>query len=150
MTLVIASEDPLSPDGRELIAGSEAALRAVYTEDECFTFTAEELCGNDISFLVARAGGQAVGCVALCDYRTYGEIKRLYVTAAGRGTGVAQALMAALEDMARQAGHRSVRLETGTKLAAAVALYERLGYRERGPFGQYSAHPASMFMQKDL
>jgi len=150
MKLTIAPEDPLTPEGRALIAGSEEALRAVYTVDECFTFTAEELTKPGITFLVARDGGTPVGCVALCDYASYGEVKRLFVPDAGRGKGVARALMADLEDRAKRQGYDSVKLETGEKLESAVILYRKLGYTVRGPFGDYPEHPASLFMEKAL
>lgn len=150
MSLSIRAEDPLSEEGRALIAGSEEALRSVYSVQECFTFTAEELVSPEITFLVAREGGAALGCVALCDYGQYGEVKRLFVAKAGRGAGVGRALMADLEARARKLGHRNVRLETGEKLESAVILYEKLGYNVRGPFGDYEEHPASLFMEKAL
>lgn len=153
MHLKIAPESPLSPDGRALVDGSETALRMVYRASECFSFTAEELDRPGIQFLVARDAAKAappLGCVALCDLGSYGEVKRLFVPEEGRGKGVAQALMADLEARARALGHCHIRLETGPKLAAAVALYEALGFRKRGPFGAYKAHPASLFMEKPL
>ncbi len=147
----IAAEDPLSAEGRALLEGSEAALREHYAPDECFTFTPEELARPGITFFVARdAAKRPLGCVALVNGRNQGEIKRLYVRPDARGQGVADALMEAAEAHARRAGLAVIRLETGPKLAAACALYRRRGYRERGPFGDYVAHPASLFMEKVL
>ncbi|NSX53980.1 GNAT family N-acetyltransferase [Parasulfitobacter algicola] len=150
MTLTVHIESPLTQDAAILIQGSEAALRDVYTADECFSFTAAELDKPGISFFVARSNGAPVGCVALCAYETYGEIKRLYVDPTGRGLGIAKTLMAALETHAKDASLDQIKLETGDKLAAAVALYGRLGYKICGPFGDYSEHPASLFMEKSL
>ncbi len=150
MSVSVAIESPITPEGRELIAGSEDALRAVYTEDECFTFTAEELLDDAIAFYVARKDDAPVGCVALVDYKTYGEIKRLYVPHTARGLGIAKILMAHLENEAKAKGHTSVKLETGDKLAAAVSLYKTLGYSVCGKFGEYEDHPASLFMEKAL
>lgn len=147
----IAAEDPLTPEGRALIDGSEAALRSVYTEDECFTFTADELAKPGISFFVARSkDGTPLGCVASCDYSSYAEVKRLFVPPEGRGQGTAKALMDHLEASARADGKSCIRLETGDKLEAAVALYAARGYTKRGPFGDYEDHPASLFMEKPL
>ena len=150
MSITVAIESPVTPEGRELIAGSEDALRAVYSEDECFTFTAEELLDDTIAFYVARKDNTAVGCVALVDYKTYGEVKRLYVPQAARGLGLAKILMAHLENEAKVKGHSSVKLETGEKLASAVSLYKALGYSVCGKFGEYDDHPASLFMEKML
>jgi putative acetyltransferase len=150
MTLTIAQESPLSETGRALIAGSQAALRAVYTADECFTFTPDELAKPSIRFFVARRDGQPVGCVALCDCGHYAEIKRLYVAPTAQNSGTGRKLMSHLEQAARQLGHRIIRLETGPKLTAGVALYQKIGYQIRGPFGDYADHAASLFMEKHL
>lgn len=149
MSLTIAQESPLTEDAHRLIAGSRAALRAVYAEEECFGFSAAQLNHPNVTFLVARRDGSAVGCVALVDQGRYAEVKRLFVTAAARGTGAAQALMQVLETQAAQ-HHAKIKLETGDKLIAAVQLYNRLGYRQRPPFGTYVEHPASLFLEKSL
>ena len=91
-----------------------------------------------------------VGCVALVDCGSYGEIKRLYVRPEWRGRGIAEALMDRLEADAGDLGLGVVRLETGSRLAAAVRLYERRGYDRCGKFGCYREHPASLFMEKRL
>lgn len=148
--ITIAQESPLSEDGRTLLAGSDTALRAVYSADECFTLNPEELVDDTITFLIAREEGVALGCVALVDCGTYGEVKRLFVAPQARGKSLSRLLMADLEARATALGHGAVNLETGDKLEAAVALYKKLGYRVCGPFGDYPDHPASLFMTKDL
>ena len=151
MTLAITIESPCTPDGRALIAGSDAALLDVFLPDEIFTMEPEELAVPEARFFVARdAAGGLLGCVAMVDCGSYGEVKRLFVPAAGRGQGVARALMAALEAHARTAGLPIMRLETGPVLTAAIRLYDSLGYQRRGPFGDYADHPASLFMEKAL
>ena len=146
----ISAEGPLTEDSRRLIEGSETALREVYSADECFTFTAEELDRPEVDFLVARKDGKAVGCVAMVRHSDYAEVKRLYVPHSARGLGVGKALMDHLEDKAKAAGLRVMRLETGPKLAAAMALYAARGYVECDRFGDYEDHPASLFMEKRL
>lgn len=146
----ITRESPVTDDGHKLINGSEAALRAVYTADECFTFTANELLDDKVSFFVARKSGQAMGCVALVNEIAYGEVKRLYVPDHARGLGIAKILMAYLEAQAKVQGLSYVKLETGDKLAAAVALYKSLGYNVCGKFGPYETDPVSLFMEKAL
>ncbi|WP_319824803.1 GNAT family N-acetyltransferase [Thalassovita sp.] len=150
MPLTIGPENPLTPEGRALIDGSETALRQVYAASECFSFSAEELDKPEITFLVARLNGTAVGCVALVDCGNFAEVKRLFVIPATRGTGAARALMTDLENRAKARRMSAVMLETGSKLAAAVTLYRTMGYVTRGPFGAYADHPASLFMEKRL
>ena len=146
----VDKESPVTDDGHKLINGSEAALRAVYSADECFTFTADELLDDKVAFFVARKNGDAMGCVALVDEGSYGEVKRLYVPDHARGLGIAKVLMAHLEAQAKAQGFGHVKLETGDKLAAAVALYKSLGYTICGKFGPYEEDPVSLFMEKAL
>lgn len=150
MALRIAHADPLSAEGRMLIGESQAALEAVYPPEDIFSLPAEGLARPDTLFLLARDGSRPAGCVALLACPGYGEVKRLFVRPDARGGGVGLALMAALEAAAMAAGLPAVRLETGSRLTAAVALYRRLGYRPRMPFGDYAPHPASLFLARRL
>ena len=148
--LMIAQESPVSEDARRLIDGSEAALAKVYTPEECFSFSPEELDTPDTAFLVARQDAVALGCIALVANDGYGEIKRLYVDDAARGRDIGAKLVEALEAEARRRGITHMMLETGDKLATAVKLYRRLGYTDCGPFGGYPDIDATMFMEKKL
>ena len=102
-----------------------------------------------------RLDGVAVGCGGVEILDGYGEVKRLYAKPAARGRGIAKALLSRIEEQARNAGVRSLRLETGTKQYAAIGLYDATGFRRRGPLGAYAAKPApaidqSLFFEKDL
>jgi GNAT superfamily N-acetyltransferase len=56
-----------------------------------------------------------------------GEIKRMYVVPEFRGRGFARALIQALEDAARDLGHRVMRLDS---TSATWPVYQAAGYRE--------------------
>lgn len=70
------------------------------------------------------------------------EIKRMYVVPNARRNGVARALLAALEDIARGLGYRTARLDTGARQPHAQAFYEASGYRRVGNFND---NPAAVF-----
>ncbi len=150
MTLTIAQESPLSEEAAALLSGSEAALREAYDITECCSYRGAELAAPNISFFVARLDGTAVGCVALCAEDGYGEIKRLFTVPQVRGQGVAKALVAHLEASAKAAAMPRILLESGSKLAAAVALYDAMGYTRRGPFADYAQGDTKVFMEKAL
>ncbi len=57
------------------------------------------------------------------------EIKRMWVSPAARGRGVARALLAHLEALIVAAGRHESLLDTNSSLTSAVALYESSGYR---------------------
>ncbi|MGP3968706.1 GNAT family N-acetyltransferase [Streptomyces sp. 6N223] len=97
---------------------------------------------REARYLVAVADGEAAGCVALQptpEDAATGEVKRMYVTPAARGRGVARALLRAVEGLAREVGYRRLRLATGHRQPAAIALYESAGYARTAPYGRYSA-----------
>jgi len=146
--ITVNQESPVTDDGHMLINGSEAALREVYTPDECFSFTADELLDDKVSFFIARKGECALGCVALVNEGNCGEVKRLYVPDHARGQGIAKILMTHLEAQAKAQNLPCVKLETGPKLTAAVTMYKSLGYTVCEKFGAYQDHSASLFMQK--
>jgi putative acetyltransferase len=87
------------------------------------------------AMLIARDGNTPAGCVALrrIDAGT-GEMKRMYVREQYRGSGLGRRLAIAVIDAAKQLGYARVVLDTLPKLAAAIALYRDLGFRETGPY----------------
>ena len=128
-------------DVQRLTADQQAELRARYGG------AAEpgiEPSADDVSVvLVARDDeGTALGCGAL---RALGddvaEVKRMYVVPAARGRGVSKAVLAALEDAAREHGWMTLLLETGPLQPDAIGLYTSAGYRPIGAFGAYVGHP---------
>lgn len=103
-------------------------------------------------FLIARdRDGTAVGCGGL---RPLGpdsaEIKRMYVDPAARGTGVATALLRALEDHARELGIPRLLLETGTGQPDAMRFYQREGYEPIEAYGPYRGVSISRCFARDL
>jgi GNAT superfamily N-acetyltransferase len=94
-------------------------------------------------FVVARSGERLVGCVGVRlvpDRSDVAELKRMFVRPEARGTGLAGALLAAVEEAARALGATTVRLDTRLDLVEARALYRRQGYVEVPAFndGDYA------------
>lgn len=147
----IAFEHPDQPAVHELIGELDAYLYSLYPAENVYALDISSLCTPGVLFAVARdAAGTAIGCGAILMKPEYGEIKRMYVRPQARGQGVARQLMQTLEAKAMQDGCRTLVLETGPTQAEALTLYERMGYRRRGPFGEYAEHPLSVFMQKEV
>ena len=88
----------------------------------------------DSVVLLAYAGGDAIGVGALGELGPrIAEIKRMYVSPASRGSGVATLLPLLLEELenrARERGFELVRLDTRDRLAEAIRIYRAAGYRE--------------------
>ncbi len=149
MALLIALESPQQGDVQALLAQSDAYHAGLYPAESNHLLPAYELAQENVRFLVARIDGTAVGCGALVLGKDgAAEIKRMFVAPGARGRQLGRAILLALEDAAAAAGATVIRLETGVKQAAALALYRSQGYRERGPFGGYREDPLSTFFEK--
>jgi PPOX class probable F420-dependent enzyme len=80
---------------------------------------------------VARDGGRVVGSARYQLRPGYTYAERVSVDRAYRGRGVGAALMRAIEDAARAAGHGEVRIGVRASLPGNLRFYEDLGYRTR-------------------
>jgi ribosomal protein S18 acetylase RimI-like enzyme len=89
--------------------------------------------------LIAYHGGAPAGCVALRDHGPGSdgagicEMKRLFVPEAFRGMGVGRALVRRAIAEATQAGYARMRLDTSTRQAEAIRLYEKTGFKRIPP-----------------
>ncbi len=108
-------------------------------------------------FLVAKDGeGVAIACGGLRplpdDMLGVGvmEIKRMYTAPSARGTGVAAAVLRALEREARDLGAHRLVLETGTAQPDAIRFYQREGYRPIPLFGSYIGSDKSVCFERQL
>jgi putative acetyltransferase len=146
----ISFEPPDQPDVHELIGELDAYLYSLYPPENVYALDISSLLHPSVLFAVVRdSAGSAVGCGAIVMKPAYGELKRMYVRPQARGQGVARWLIETLEAKAVEHGYRTFMLETGPTQPEAFILYERLGYQNRGPFGDYPDDPLSVFMQKN-
>lgn len=142
--VTVASELVDSPDSVALLWVFFAEMTSRYigkqaTENEVNASIEEDPSSDLVEptgrFLVAREGGQAVGCVGLrlLDERT-AELTRMFVLKSHRGRGVGTLLLVALERIAADLGARVVRLDTRSDLVEARRRYAANGYVEIEPY----------------
>jgi GNAT superfamily N-acetyltransferase len=91
-------------------------------------------------FFVAVGEDRLLGCAGWRAHGPDAELKRMFVTAAARGRGVARRLLAAVEESARADGRARVILEAGHKQPEAITLYESSGYERIEDFGFYKGY----------
>ncbi|MBA3882878.1 MAG: GNAT family N-acetyltransferase [Chthoniobacterales bacterium] len=134
-----------SADGRRLFAELWAEVDRIYGNEDP---SGKELTGMEVPralFVMARQRGETIGCGAIRPWSDQvAEVKRLYVSPAHRGRGVARQIMQALEQFARETRFSEIWLETGLRQHAAIRLYESLGYRRIAGFGDYKDDPLSV------
>lgn len=146
----IAPANPLSPGPAALLAASQALQAETYPPEHNFSLSTDALTAPEIRFFAATEGEAVLGVGALKLAGDYGEVKSMFTAPEARGRGVAEAILAMLEATARAEGLSAMKLETGDELAAAVRLYERMGFSRCGPFGGYEENGSSVFMEKRL
>ena len=84
---------------------------------------------------LAWVNDTVAGCVALRRFDTVrAEAKRLYVRPAFRGCGVGRALMDWVIAEARLAGYREIVGDTLPVMAAALEMYDRMGFERTAPY----------------
>ena len=155
-TVEIKDESPLTPEAAELFALSDAYAAALYPAESNHMVDAGLLAQPNVVFCVARQNGRALGCGASVLFGgshtepPYAEIKRMYVHDDARGLGLGGRILEYLEQQTALRGVRTLRLETGVISHAARRLYEKCGYYQIGPFGDYWDDPLSVFYEKTL
>ena len=106
----------------------------------------------DVQMFTARnAQGALMGCAALKNIGSeQGEIKSVRTHEDHLRQGVSRTLMEHIERVARTSGLTALYLETHNTppYAAACQLYESLGYKNCGPFGDYVQTSRNVFMMK--
>jgi putative acetyltransferase len=149
--MIIALESPDQPEVIALIAELDAYQDTLYPAESRHYLDLAALKQPNVLFAVARDNtGRPIGCGAVVLRPEFGEIKRMYVTPGGRGQGIAKKLLDLLEAQAIGSGCKLLKLETGPYQHEALALYASAGYERRGPFGDYTNDPLSVFMQKHV
>jgi GNAT superfamily N-acetyltransferase len=149
----ITAADPQGADALALLREAALEARALYPE----------LIGADASmptnpplqdraaYLVAYQAGVPVGCGALRPIDTdTAEVRRMYVLRSHRRYGIARALLVELEQAAAALHYAVLRLETGYRQTAAMALYESFGFHRIPAFGEHASDPTSVCFEKTV
>ena len=140
-------EEPYdAPAAKVLVPEYVAEIRAMYPEwtpDVPPRLTPEDVEPPAGRWVVAYRRGKPVGCAALkrLGNRT-AEIKRVYVAPEARGTGVARAILARLEQIAQDVGYTTLRMDTGARQPASAALFRSCGYEQ---IADYNGNPVAAY-----
>jgi GNAT superfamily N-acetyltransferase len=141
-----------------------AAARELFQEyaaqlgiDLCFQGFAAELDNLGTMYappsgclILARRGDHPLGCGAIRPLSGGAcEMKRLYLRAEARGTGLGRALAERLVARARSLGYASMYLDTLAHMRPARRLYAALGFRETAPYYD-NPIPGAVYMRLDL
>jgi putative acetyltransferase len=103
------------------------------------------------AILIAESNGVAVGCCALIPAApgTF-ELAKMAVTGQHQGQGLGRELVAAAIRTARSMGGKRLFLETNSKLAPALRLYERAGFAHAARVHQSEYDRSDVYMEMVL
>jgi GNAT superfamily N-acetyltransferase len=101
-----------------------AALPGVYASPEGLLLLARAPDGSPLGCGAFRAMKAGEGC----------EMKRVYIAPSARGLGLGIAIVEALMAQARQAGYRTIALDTLPSMIEAHRLYAKLGFMPITPY----------------
>ena len=153
-TIKLAENRAEIDTARELFREYEAWLGL----DLCFQGFEEELTSLPGKYAppegrlyLAKVDGEPAGCIALRKLAEGTcEMKRLYLRDTARGLGLGRQLIERVIDDARHIGYQRMRLDTfPPKMAKAVELYTRLGFRQIEPYYE-NPHDDTLFMELNL
>jgi putative acetyltransferase len=154
MAVSLAIETPLQDDVRALVADLNATMIPLTPREFQFQMTVEQMADPAITLVVARnEAGEAVGMGAIKDFgNSLGEVKRMFTRPAVRGERVGKAILAKLEDLARDKKLTRLVLETGEAegFEAAYRIYERSGFTRCGRILDYPDAGHNRFYEKKL
>jgi ribosomal protein S18 acetylase RimI-like enzyme len=146
--------DPRHPGVAWLEAGLDAEYRRLYgdtTAGEMEAYGPAEFQPPTGAIVLIVEGDETVAGGALRRWADgIGEIKRMWTAPMHRRRGHARRVLRALEEIAREYGYRSVRLETGVYQAAAISLYLETGYQPLDNYGRYADSPLAVSFEKRL
>ncbi|WP_263119418.1 GNAT family N-acetyltransferase [Cellulomonas fimi] len=149
--LTIEVDDLTRPAVHALLAEHLTDMRAGSPPESVHALDLDQLRHPSVTMVTAWVGTLLLGCGALKDLGDgHGELKSMRTTVAARNQGIGAALLDALIGIAAERGMGRLSLETGAEdqFAAARRLYQRHGFTECAPFGDYQPDPLSVFMTR--
>jgi GNAT superfamily N-acetyltransferase len=107
--------------------------------------------GGELLLARSMSTNEPLGCVALRPLfpPECAEMKRLYVTPVGRGTGVGKALIKQIMEVAKGLGDTEIKLDTLSHMEAALGIYKSNGFVECEKYYE-TPMAETVFLRKEL
>lgn len=149
----VERDDLTRPEVHDLLADHLADMHATSPAESVHALDLSGLRRPDVTMWTLWDDDELLGCAALRELSPdAGEIKSMRTVAESRGRGLGRLLLEHVIAEARSRGYHRLNLETGAEdfFAPARRLYERHGFIECPPFGDYRLDPNSVFMTREL
>ncbi len=147
-TTTIRIEPADSPNDQALIAALDADIISRYPGDTPNGIDAAGFEAAGGVFVVCYIVDEAAACGAIRPLGDRAEVKRMFVSPAFRGRGLARKVLRHLETLAAQRGYTHAILETGLKQPEAIGLYTSEGWERCPAYGKYSDETSACFEKR--
>lgn len=146
----ICKVDPEHEDAKQLLLALSSTLAEITGDSGRQSFDPNDVRTPRARFVLARdVNGHAIACGAFRPlHANIAELKRMYAKLGNKGAG--SAVLAHLENEAREIGYTELWLETRRVNARAVQFYLKHGYQEIPNFGKYIGIKSAICMSKQL
>ncbi|WP_378187079.1 GNAT family N-acetyltransferase [Aquimarina sp. W85] len=145
----IIKTDATHKDFRLLVTALDKELAVRDGDDHDFYNQFNGLENIHHCLIAYDLSNEPLGCGAFKKYSdSTVEIKRMFVTPAARGKGVAFKILKTLENWSQSLGYEHCILETGIQQPEAIALYKKAGYQITDNYGQYKGITNSICFSK--
>jgi putative acetyltransferase len=138
--IVITTEKSLTDELAQVLQAHWLFCTSSTPIEHVYALDASKLFSPEITVFGARIDGELVGVGALRRLDAHhAELKSMHTLAKSRGSGVGKAMVAHIEQFAKEQGVKRISLETGATepFKPARQLYESLGYQDCEAFGDY-------------
>jgi putative acetyltransferase len=137
--------------GAALRAAQRVEIAERYGTDDSEPGPAPTADDITVFFVAFGDDGTPLGCGGLRRIDdSHGEIKRMFVAPAARGSGVSTAILRRLERFGVESGWSRLVLETGAAQPDAIGFYTREGFTPIDRYGYYLDSDESLCFGKTL
>ena len=151
MKIVITTEKSLTDELAQVLQAHWLFCTSSTPIEHVYALDASKLFSPDITVFGARIDGELVGVGAMRKLDLlHAELKSMHTLAKSRGSGVGKAMVAHIEQFAKEQGVKRISLETGATepFKPARQLYESLSYQDCEAFGDYVSSEDNTCMTK--
>ncbi|GLU50602.1 GNAT family N-acetyltransferase [Dyadobacter frigoris] len=148
--LRILRSDSDNPDFRKLTGDLDIELCKIYNTNPEDYEEYNRITGLP-TVVLAYENEEPIGCGCFKIFNDKAvEIKRMFIKENQRGKGIASAILAEIENWAKELGYTEAVLETGKGQPKAINLYMKYGYQITENYNQYDDLEISVCLKKVL
>ena len=137
MKVNVKKISPMNKEAKKLFKLLDAHNVSHCPPEKCHLTQPEELEQANSILLGMLCDGVLCGMGGLKFIDDYAEVSRMFISEEYRGNGLAVRLLNELEKEAVNRGAAVLRLETSDKFKKAFRLYQKYGFKQCEPFGEY-------------